>query len=149
MVPFGSPVHTAACILEWFPSLVVLPEPQVSIRRAAYNYFYELVIMTYNHDIAYLMRVCSQAPSLGTPVRPPRGYSNTQQIHARRETRARFDPNSRVCIVDAGWPAAPRNQTLTFWFIGRYHVTRSNHAIDNSVVPFRGAPKIGKHSKST
>ena len=28
-------------------------------------------------------------------MRPPRGYSNnTQQIHARRETRARFDPNS-------------------------------------------------------
>ena len=80
--------------LEWLPSLVVLPEPQASIRRAAYNYFYEPVIMTCNHDIAYLMRVCSQAPSLGTPVRPPRGYSNTQQIHARRETRARFDPNS-------------------------------------------------------
>ena len=40
------------------------------------------------------MRVCSQAPSLATPVQPTRVYSNTQQIHARRETRARFDPNS-------------------------------------------------------
>ena len=42
--------------LEWLPSLVVLPEPQVSIRRAAYNYFYELMIMACNHDIAYLVR---------------------------------------------------------------------------------------------
>ena len=28
----------------------------------------------------------------GHAVQPTRGYSNTQQIHARRETRARFDP---------------------------------------------------------
>ena len=32
----------------------------------------------------------------GSPVHtPPRVYSNTQQIHARRETRARFDPPIR------------------------------------------------------
>ena len=40
------------------------------------------------------MRVYSQAPPLGTPVCPPRGYSNTQQMHARHKTRARFGPNS-------------------------------------------------------
>ena len=27
------------------------------------------------------------------------------------------------------------------------HDMRSKHAIDNLVLPFRGAPKIGKHSK--
>ena len=32
--------------LEWLPALIVLPEPQVSLRKAAYNYFYERVIMT-------------------------------------------------------------------------------------------------------
>ena len=88
--------------LEWLPSLVVLPEPQGVSAQAAYNYFYELVIMTCNHDIAYLVRNACNAnarvqsgAALGPPVRPPRGYSNnTQQIHARRETRARFDPNS-------------------------------------------------------
>ena len=55
--PFGSPVPTPPCVyLEWLPALIVLPEPQVSLREAAYNYFYELVIMTCNHDIAYLVR---------------------------------------------------------------------------------------------
>ena len=34
-------------IVEWLPALIiVLPEPQVSLRKAAYNYFYERVIMT-------------------------------------------------------------------------------------------------------
>ena len=37
--------------------------------------------------------------------------------------------------------AALDAKTLTFRFIGRYHVTRSKHAIDNLVIPFRGAPK--------
>ena len=32
---------------------------------------------------------------LGALYTPPRVYSNTQQIHARRETRARFDPPIR------------------------------------------------------
>ena len=103
VVPFGSPVHTPPHVyLEWLPALIVLPEPQVSLREAAYNYFYELVIMTCNHDIAYLVRnACNanaRAHAGGVPghaVRPPRVYSNTQQIHARRETRARFDPPIR------------------------------------------------------
>ena len=70
--PLGALYPHPPCVyLEWLPSLVVLPEPQVSIRRAAYNYFYELVIMTYNHDIAYLMRVCSQAPPRAMPLPPP------------------------------------------------------------------------------
>ena len=98
--PFGSPVPTPLCVyLEWLPALIVLPEPQVSLREAAYNYFYELVIMTCNHDIAYLVRNANARVQSGDardpPVRPPRGYSNTQQIHARRETRARFDPPIR------------------------------------------------------
>ena len=53
---FGSPVPTPPRVyLEWLPALVVLPEPQVSSTQA-YNYFYELLIMTCNHDIAYLVR---------------------------------------------------------------------------------------------
>ena len=50
--------------------------------------------MTCNHDIAYLVRNACNAnarvqsgAALGTPVRLPRGYYNTQQMHARRETR--------------------------------------------------------------
>ena len=30
------------------------------------------------------------------PVQPTRVYFGTQQIHARRETRARFDPQQRL-----------------------------------------------------
>ena len=40
------------------------------------------------------MRAYMQVAPRATPVQPTRVYSNTQQIHARRETRARFDPNS-------------------------------------------------------
>ena len=101
--PFGSPVPTPPCVyLEWLPALIVLPEPQVSLREAAYNYFYELVIMTCNHDIAYLVRNACNANArvqLGDardpPVQPTRVYFGTQQIYARRETRARFDPPIR------------------------------------------------------
>ena len=39
------------------------------------------------------MHVYNQVPPRG-PVQPTRVYFDTQQIHARRETRARFDPNS-------------------------------------------------------
>ena len=45
--PLGATVPTPPCVyLEWLPALIVLPEPQVSLREAAYNYFYERVIMT-------------------------------------------------------------------------------------------------------
>ena len=55
---FGSPVHyTAACIPR-MPSRTCSPSRTAGEfpREPAYNYFYELVIMTCNHDIAYLVR---------------------------------------------------------------------------------------------
>ena len=65
---FGRPVHTAACIPRMASrTFIVLPEPQVSFRESRPNYFYELVIITWNHDIAYIMRVCSQAPPWARP----------------------------------------------------------------------------------
>ena len=58
--------------------------------------------MTCNHDIAYLVRNACNANARAhaggaraTPVQPTRVYFGTQQIHARRETRARFDPPIR------------------------------------------------------
>ena len=51
--------------------------------------------MACNHDIAYLVRAYMQVAPRATPVQPARVYSNTQQIHARRKTRARFDPPIR------------------------------------------------------
>ena len=44
--PLGD-LYTAACIPRMASrTFIVLPEPQVSLREAAYNYFYELLIMT-------------------------------------------------------------------------------------------------------
>ena len=85
--------------LEWLPALAVLPEPQVSFRESRPNYFYEMMIMACNHDIAYLVRSACNAnarvhagDARATPVQPTRVYFGTQQIHARRETRARLIP---------------------------------------------------------
>ena len=123
-VPLGALYITPPCVyLEWLPALIVLPEPQVSLRKATYNYFYELVIMTYNHDIAYLMRVCSQAPPLGTPVRPPRGYSNTQhaaQVRAQQYSNmlsswscSRKTGNTNHNLFTANtWTRMPNHVTL-------------------------------------
>ena len=47
---------TRAVRVRYIPTNTSTSEPQVSIRRAAYNYFYDLVSMTCNHDIAYLVR---------------------------------------------------------------------------------------------
>ena len=59
------------------PTIPLLSNRRGVPAQAAYNYFYELVIMTCNHDIAYLVRNACNAnarvqsgASLGTPVRP-------------------------------------------------------------------------------
>ena len=54
--PLGALYTPPRVYLEWLPALVVLPEPQGSTQATAYNYFYELMIMACNHDIAYLVR---------------------------------------------------------------------------------------------
>ena len=107
-----SPVHTPPRVyLEWLPALVVLSEPQGVTERTAYNYFYELVTMTCNHDIAYLVRNACNAnarvqsgTTLGTPVRTPRGYSNTQQkdMHvAKHVTSNTCTRDEQVCCAAA------------------------------------------------
>ena len=55
--------------------------------------------MACNHDIAYLVRNACNANARvhagvarATAAQPTRVYFGTQQIHARRKTRARFDP---------------------------------------------------------
>ena len=84
------------------PTIHLLPNRRRVSAQAAYNYFYEMVIMTCKHDIAYLVRNACNANARAhaggdraTTVQPTRVYFGTQQIHARRETRARFGPQQR------------------------------------------------------
>ena len=108
--------------------------------------------MTCNHDIAYLVRnACNanarvqsgDAPghARAPPVQPIRVYFGTQQIHARRETRARFDPNT----LEAKHVNAPVKSRYTCLCRphpkGHFHRTR-NKCKREYVLPEAGSDDI-------